>query len=195
MDELLKQLSGSYEAPVWLLTAAFAIRLLNLDKAVAVVWAEVIKPAFDHRREHASHVVRGVLLEEILYSRYMQVARHLVNEAWAVLMELRDGRIAADAVSQQLRTHNRDVMGNARQALGAYRCPDGRRLSAHLEALSDERITEFYAPIVADIAQYANEEAYWRGYERVRTTVLRESDRLLSEAVDEFVGRKADTPH
>lgn len=187
MEEILKILPAGYQAPLWLITVALALRLLNLDKAAKVLWEELLKPYFDQRREDAARVVRGVLLEDLLYSRYMQVARHLVGEAWTVLMELREGRIAAEQVSDRLRTRSRDAIENARQALGYYRSAGGLPLSSHLENLTEERKLEFYAPIVADIVAYAADERYYAGYERIRTAVLRESDGLLKEAIGEFL--------
>lgn len=194
MEELLKMLPGG-AAPVWLATSAFALRMLALDKVVVALYDDIIKPFFksknDRIRDQIANQVSDAAAGDILYARYISVARHLIDTAWNVLSEMRAGATTSDRIGDRLRVRTADSVDAARRSLSRYRSfSTQRKLDAHLASLTEERKRTFYAPIIAEIAALTEQEKYWQGYETLRVVVLREVDMLIAEATDMVLNEK-----
>ena len=190
MDEILKVLPQGYQAPIWLVTLALAMHLLGFKQMASALYRDWLKQYLQASTERMKYRVDGLLLENVVYSRYMNVARHLVSQAWNVMVQVHTGNIAADAVVDTLRSQTSATIADARNQLSRYTSAGGLPLSMPLGNLTTERKTEFYGIIAAEMLQHAQSADYWRGYEPLRLVILRETDQLVLEAIDQLTAKK-----
>lgn len=198
MGELSKYMPDGYAAPLWLITAALAMRMFGFDKILFSFWQTIALPWLKGKVDRADvrerSQIAGYLgddaVNEIVYGRYISVGRHLIGVAWSVLSDYREGNVTEEKLVDRLRVGSRDFLQAAKHTLSRYIAYSSRcALSAHLEGMNEKSILEFYAPIVAAIVELKS-LGHRLGYEELRLAVLMETDNMIAQAVDEILTEK-----
>ena len=197
MDQYLKLLTEN-QAPGWVIICSISARLLAMDKIIRSLYEDLIKPSFRRKdelvRDQIANYVSDAATGDILYARYISVARHLIDTSWNVLGDVRDGNIEPEKILDRLRVRSADAVDAAKRSLKRYRSYSTRRsLSLHLSNLTESRWIEFYGPIVAEVIQLSEYDSR-NGYESLRLVILKETDHLISEATDEILNDKNINP-